>query len=86
MDSGVEGSSQTPREPQLWLRNLQSRPGIVFPSGTGPVHLRELTSTPGVAPSDVVQAGDEVTVVVTAIDRQRRRFSLSRRQRSPDHQ
>ncbi|MFE8950109.1 S1 RNA-binding domain-containing protein [Streptomyces sp. NPDC007856] len=52
----------------------------------GLVHLQELTSTPVVAPSDVVQAGDEVTIVVTAIDRQRRRLSLSRRQGSPNHQ
>ncbi|WP_242432775.1 S1 RNA-binding domain-containing protein [Streptomyces sp. Root1310] len=50
----------------------------------GLVHLRELTSTPVESPSDVVQAGDEVTVVVTEIDRERRRLVLSRRQRSSD--
>ncbi|MFF6916604.1 S1 RNA-binding domain-containing protein [Streptomyces sp. NPDC012466] len=51
----------------------------------GLVHLRELTSTPLESPSDVVQAGDEVTVVVTEIDRERRRLVLSRRQSSSDH-
>ncbi|MFI6567129.1 S1 RNA-binding domain-containing protein [Streptomyces sp. NPDC050534] len=51
----------------------------------GLVHLRELTSTPVETPSDVVQAGDEVTVVVTEIDRERRRLVLSRRQSSSDH-
>ncbi|MGK5500964.1 S1 RNA-binding domain-containing protein [Streptomyces sp. URMC 125] len=51
----------------------------------GLVHLRELTSTPVESPSDIVQAGDEVTVVVTEIDRERRRLVLSRRQGSSDH-
>ncbi|MFF6808124.1 S1 RNA-binding domain-containing protein [Streptomyces sp. NPDC012616] len=50
----------------------------------GLVHLRELTSTPVESPSDVVQAGDEVTVVVTEIDRERRRLVLSRRRSSSD--
>ncbi|WP_245970630.1 S1 RNA-binding domain-containing protein [Streptomyces rishiriensis] len=45
----------------------------------GLVHLRELASAPVESPSDVVQAGDEVTVVVTEIDRERRRLVLSRR-------
>ncbi|MEE1670607.1 MULTISPECIES: S1 RNA-binding domain-containing protein [unclassified Streptomyces] len=43
----------------------------------GLVHLRELTSTPVESPSDVVQSGDEVTVVVTEIDRERRRLVLT---------
>lgn len=51
----------------------------------GLVHLRELASTPVESPSDAVQAGDEVAVVVTEIDRERRRLSLSRRQGSSDH-
>ncbi|MFH8612613.1 S1 RNA-binding domain-containing protein [Streptomyces sp. NPDC018029] len=51
----------------------------------GLVHLRELTRTPVPAPSDAVQVGDEVTVVVTEIDRERRRLALSRRQASPEH-
>ncbi|WP_229834811.1 S1 RNA-binding domain-containing protein [Streptomyces xantholiticus] len=51
----------------------------------GLVHLRELTWTRGKAPSDVVQVGDEVTVVVTEIDRERRSLALSRRQGSSDH-
>ncbi|MFC8343150.1 S1 RNA-binding domain-containing protein [Streptomyces sp. NPDC057280] len=46
----------------------------------GLVHLRELAWTPVETPSDVVRVGDEVTVVVTEIDRERRRISLSRRQ------
>ncbi|MFJ2555743.1 MULTISPECIES: S1 RNA-binding domain-containing protein [unclassified Streptomyces] len=51
----------------------------------GLVHLRNLTSTPVESPSDIVQACDEVTVVVTEIDRERRRLVLSRRQGSSDH-
>ncbi|WP_327351898.1 S1 RNA-binding domain-containing protein [Streptomyces sp. NBC_01304] len=45
----------------------------------GLVHLRDLTSTPVEAPEDVVQVGDDVTVVVTEVDRETRRLSLSRR-------
>ncbi|MER7221176.1 S1 RNA-binding domain-containing protein [Streptomyces eurythermus] len=45
----------------------------------------ELTPTPVEGPSDVLQAGDEVTVVVTGIERERRRLVLSRRQSSSDH-
>ncbi|MFJ3880898.1 S1 RNA-binding domain-containing protein [Streptomyces sp. NPDC090077] len=48
----------------------------------GLVHLQELTWTPVEAPEAVVQVGDEITVVVTEIDRERRRLSLSRRQAS----
>ncbi|MFJ5779487.1 S1 RNA-binding domain-containing protein [Streptomyces sp. NPDC093094] len=33
-------------------------------------------------PSHAVQVGDEITVVVTEIDRERRRLALSRRQAS----
>ncbi len=51
----------------------------------GLVHLRELTWTPTQTPSDVVQVGYEVTVVVTEIDRERRRLALSRRQASSEH-
>jgi small subunit ribosomal protein S1 len=42
----------------------------------GLVQLGELTWTPTQTPSDVVQVGDEVTVVVTAIDRERRRLAI----------
>ncbi|MET8131449.1 S1 RNA-binding domain-containing protein [Streptomyces sp. NPDC005251] len=49
----------------------------------GLVHLRELTWTPVAAPEDVVQVGDEVTVIVTELDHERRRLTLSRRQASP---
>ncbi len=45
----------------------------------GLVHLRDLTSMPVEAPEDVVQVGDDVTVVVTHVDRGGRRLSLSRR-------
>ncbi|MFG2342006.1 S1 RNA-binding domain-containing protein [Streptomyces yangpuensis] len=48
----------------------------------GLVHLQELTWTPVEAPEAVVQVGGEITVVVTEIDRERRRLSLSRRQAS----
>ncbi|MFE2595720.1 S1 RNA-binding domain-containing protein [Streptomyces sp. NPDC059396] len=50
----------------------------------GLVHLEELAWTPVEAPEDAVRVGDEVTVVVTDIDRERRRLTLSRRQVSPD--
>ncbi|MFI8896411.1 S1 RNA-binding domain-containing protein [Streptomyces paradoxus] len=50
----------------------------------GLVHLRELTGTPVETPSDAVQVGDEVTVLVTEIDRERRRLALSRRQASSE--
>ncbi|NUP23371.1 MAG: S1 RNA-binding domain-containing protein, partial [Streptomyces sp.] len=46
----------------------------------GLVQLSELSSVPVAAPEDVVQIGDQLTVVVTDIDRERRRLSLSRRQ------
>ncbi|MFD5417554.1 S1 RNA-binding domain-containing protein [Streptomyces sp. NPDC127069] len=46
----------------------------------GLVHVSEIAWTPVEDPSDVVQLGDEITVVVTAVDRSRRRLSLSRRQ------
>lgn len=46
----------------------------------GLVHLSELSSVPVAAPEDVVRIGDEVTVVVTDVDRERRRLALSRRQ------
>ncbi|RMB86353.1 S1 RNA-binding domain-containing protein [Streptomyces shenzhenensis] len=46
----------------------------------GLVHLSELNSVPVAAPEDVVQVGDQLTVVVTDVDRERRRLSLSRRQ------
>ncbi|WP_346767984.1 S1 RNA-binding domain-containing protein [Streptomyces sp. JB150] len=51
----------------------------------GLVHLRELTSTPAQSVADVVRAGDEITVVVTEIDRQRRTLALSRRQAPPEY-
>ena len=51
----------------------------------GLVLLRELASTPVESPSDVVQVGDEVTGVVTEIDRERRRLVLSRGQSPSGH-
>ncbi|MGX7672106.1 S1 RNA-binding domain-containing protein [Plantactinospora sp. DSM 117369] len=49
----------------------------------GLVPIPELAWTPVEAPSDVVQVGDEVTVVVIEVDRARRRLALSRRQAQP---
>ncbi|MEU6343659.1 S1 RNA-binding domain-containing protein [Streptomyces sp. NPDC046977] len=49
----------------------------------GLVPLRELAWPPVDAPEDVVQVGEEIAVVVTEIDRRRRRLSLSRRRVSP---
>ncbi|MFE2219311.1 S1 RNA-binding domain-containing protein [Streptomyces canus] len=46
----------------------------------GFVHLSELNSVPVAAPEEVVQIGDQLMVVVTDVDRERRRLSLSRRQ------
>ncbi|WP_323138307.1 MULTISPECIES: S1 RNA-binding domain-containing protein [unclassified Streptomyces] len=45
----------------------------------GLVPLRELGAEPEAAPEDVAQTGDEVAVIVTAIDRERRKLTLSRR-------
>ncbi|WP_199856659.1 S1 RNA-binding domain-containing protein [Nocardia suismassiliense] len=50
----------------------------------GLVHLRDLTSTPGAAPDDGVQVGDDVVVVVTRIDRDRRRLYLAQSDSGPD--
>jgi ribosomal protein S1 len=46
----------------------------------GLVHLSELSAVPVAAPEDVVQTGDQLTVIVTDIDRERRRLLLSLRQ------
>ncbi|MER5516169.1 S1 RNA-binding domain-containing protein [Streptomyces sp. NPDC002763] len=45
----------------------------------GLVQLRDLGGAPEAAPEDVVQVGDEIAVVVTDIDRERRRVNLARR-------
>ncbi|MEV7526307.1 S1 RNA-binding domain-containing protein [Streptomyces sp. NPDC091371] len=50
----------------------------------GLVHVRELARTPVETPEEVVRVGDDVTVVITGIDVQRRRLTLSLRQTSPD--
>ena len=50
----------------------------------GFVHLQELTWASVETPSDAVQVGDEVTVVVTEVDRERRRLVLSRRRSQSD--
>ncbi|MFE6840357.1 S1 RNA-binding domain-containing protein [Streptomyces sp. NPDC057705] len=44
------------------------------------LHLREFAGEPVQSPEDVVRVGDPISVVVTGIDRGRRRVSLSRRQ------
>ncbi|MFJ4677867.1 S1 RNA-binding domain-containing protein [Kitasatospora sp. NPDC088783] len=46
----------------------------------GLIHLEELAWTPVKTPGDVIQVGDEVSVVVTSLDREWRRLALSRRQ------
>ncbi|MFJ8040591.1 S1 RNA-binding domain-containing protein [Kitasatospora sp. NPDC096147] len=46
----------------------------------GLVHLDELARTPVKTPEDAIQVGDEVSVVVIDLDRERRRLALSRRQ------
>lgn len=46
----------------------------------GLVPLPELSSIPVKAPEDVVRTGEEITVIVTDIDHERRRLSLSLRQ------
>jgi ribosomal protein S1 len=43
----------------------------------GLIHLSELSTTPIQTPDQAVQIGDEVAVIVTVIDLQRRRLSLS---------
>lgn len=45
--------------------------------------LGALAELPVGAPEDAVRIGDEVTVVVTEVDRERRRLSLSRREARP---
>ncbi|MFC9468679.1 S1 RNA-binding domain-containing protein [Streptomyces coelicoflavus] len=45
----------------------------------GSVHRSELSAGPVEAPEDVVRVGEEITVVVTDLDRERRRLSLSLR-------
>ncbi|MFJ4776562.1 S1 RNA-binding domain-containing protein [Streptomyces sp. NPDC088762] len=50
----------------------------------GLVHLRDLARTPDETPEDVVQVGDEVTVVVSGIDQAGRRLTLSRRVTTAD--
>ncbi|WP_306425758.1 S1 RNA-binding domain-containing protein [Streptomyces sp. CS159] len=45
----------------------------------GLVHLSELSAGPVGAPEDVVRVGEEITVVVMDVDRERRRLSLSLR-------
>ncbi|WP_184972824.1 S1 RNA-binding domain-containing protein [Nonomuraea endophytica] len=48
----------------------------------GLIHLSELSTAPIETPDQVVQEGEEVTVIVTGIDLPRRRLALSRRRRS----
>ncbi|MER7643306.1 S1 RNA-binding domain-containing protein [Streptomyces sp. NPDC126522] len=69
-------------------RTLRGRVTKVFPFGVfvavgagveGCVPLRELGAAPGVPPEDVVRVGEEISVSVKEIDRERRRLTLSRR-------
>ncbi|MBD9701084.1 S1 RNA-binding domain-containing protein [Streptomyces sp. ID01-12c] len=68
-------------------RRLSGRVTKVVPFGVfvevgegieGLVHLSELTVEPVESPDGVVRVGDEMTVVVTEVDRVRRRVALSR--------
>ncbi|MFD0375715.1 S1 RNA-binding domain-containing protein [Streptomyces sp. NPDC127112] len=52
----------------------------VAPGIEGLVHVSEIARTPVEDPAEIVQLGDEITVVVTEVDRGRRRLALSRRQ------
>lgn len=45
----------------------------------GLVHVSELSAVPVTAPEEVVKIGDQLTVLVTGVDRERRRLSLSLR-------
>jgi small subunit ribosomal protein S1 len=49
----------------------------------GVVHLSELAGVPADAPGNDLNPGDDITVVVTGLDRQRRTVSLSQRQAPP---
>lgn len=49
----------------------------------GLVHRQHLTARPEEEVSDVVRVGEEMAVVVTEIDRSRRRLSLARQQEPP---
>ncbi|MFI5546161.1 S1 RNA-binding domain-containing protein [Streptomyces sp. NPDC051815] len=69
-------------------RTLRGRVTALVPFGVfvqvadgveGLVHLREPGPTPVASPEEAVRVGDEITVVVTAVDPQRRTLSLSRR-------
>ncbi|WP_443031877.1 S1 RNA-binding domain-containing protein [Streptomyces sp. CA-210063] len=68
-------------------RSLRGRVTKVIPFGVfvevadgieGLVHLSELTEEPVETPDGVVEVGDEIVVVVTEVDRERRRLTLSR--------
>ena len=50
----------------------------------GLVHVRELAWTPVDTPEEVVQVGDDIKVVVTEVDTERRKVALSLRQVYPD--
>lgn len=50
----------------------------------GLVHREHLTAGPEGEVSDIVRVGEEMTVVVTEVDRSRRRLSLARRQKPSD--
>ncbi|MEE4418072.1 S1 RNA-binding domain-containing protein [Streptomyces bugieae] len=52
--------------------------------GLVPFPERSSTSTEAPAPEGFVQVGDDVTVIVTEVDRERRRLTFSQRQGTPD--
>ncbi|MFE4394443.1 MULTISPECIES: S1 RNA-binding domain-containing protein [Streptomycetaceae] len=70
-------------------RTLRGRVTRLIPFGAfvqvadgveGLIHLKDLARTPVRTPQEVVGVGDEVLVVVTDIDRGRRRLALSRQE------
>ncbi|XKK64570.1 S1 RNA-binding domain-containing protein [Streptomyces sp. ARC32] len=81
----VRLSMAATENPELWaflkrLRAGRRLAGTVAADGIeGLVHLSELSAGPVKGPEDVVRVGEEITVVVTVIDRERRRLSLSPR-------
>lgn len=94
-DSGVPDPFQAFAESVVVGQKLNGRVTKLLPFGVvvevangieGVVHMGELAGTPSDAPRDDVQLGDNITVVVIGLDRQRRTVSLSERQARPGQQ
>ncbi|MFI2374239.1 S1 RNA-binding domain-containing protein [Streptomyces sp. NPDC018964] len=80
-DPFQEFADRTPVGRVLWGRVIRLAPFGAFVEVTdgivGLVHLRDLPGAPVGAASDAVQVGDELTVAVTGVDRQRRTLTLT---------